>query len=203
LSEDAEWIWDEDRTFDAVVKVIALAAILVVVGGCASSEKTEPRPAKSLTNGASATTVIAVSRSPEWITEYCAEAARTIKPPVLCPGRVPSGITPTENLEILRPSPEGYVFEGEAEAHWVFAASQGDVEGDYGAMRPLTAARVRGRSGRWLYAPETGGIHAHHLVLTWREGRLHYVISAHTDDPDSEELRPQLLAVAERMRLYR
>jgi hypothetical protein len=149
------------------------------------------------------TNATALSRSPEWIMEYCSGAAPTIKPPVLCPARVPSSISPAENLDVLRPSPEGYVFEGEAETHWVFAASQGEVEGDYGAMRPLTAARVRGRSGRWLYAPETGGIHAHHLVLTWREGRFHYVISAHTDDPDSEELRPQLLAVAEGLRLYR
>jgi hypothetical protein len=102
----------------------------------------------------------------------------------------------------LRPAPEGYVFEGEAETHWVFGASPGDVEGDYGPMRPLGAATVRGGGGRWLSAPESAGIHAGHLVLAWRDGRFHYAVSAHTDDPSSDQLRFELISVAEGMRPY-
>lgn len=144
-----------------------------------------------------------LTRSPKWISEYCAEAARVIKLPVLCPARTPVGIRSTENLQVLRPSAEGYVFEGEAETHWVFAASPADVEGDYGPMRALGAASVRGGSGRWLYASEEAGIHAGHLVLTWRVGRFHYALSAHTDFPDSDELRHELRAIAEGMRFYK
>lgn len=111
--------------------------------------------------------------------------------------------SPTGNLEVFRPAPEGYIFEGDAETHWVFAALPGDVEGDYGPMRPLGAVRVRGQKGRWLYAPETAGIHAGHLVLAWRAGRFHYTVSAHSDDPASGQLRDELVTVAEGMRLYR
>jgi hypothetical protein len=192
-----------DRTFHAVAKGVVLFAVLTAAGACASPEESESRTAASSTPGNASTTAIVLSRSPEWISQYCAGAARVIEPPVLCPARVPGGISPTENLEALRPSPEGYVFEGEADTHWVFAASPGDVEGDYGVMDPGGPVRVRGRSGRWLYATETAGIHARHLVLTWREGRFHYVISAHTHHPDSPELHAELLAVAERLRLYR
>jgi hypothetical protein len=103
----------------------------------------------------------------------------------------------------LRPSHEGYVFEGQADTHWVFTASFGDVEGDYGAMQHLGATRVQETKGEWLYAPEVAGIHAHHLVLTWRRGRLHYAVSAHRDEPKSKLLRRELRAVAEAMRLYR
>jgi hypothetical protein len=148
-----------------------------------------------------ATTGLPVALSPEWIVKYCADAARTIKRPVLCPALASDGIVPTENIKVLRPSPEGYVFEGETATHLVFAASKGGVEGDYGAMQHLGAARVRGRSGQWLYAPKTGGIHANHLVLTWREGGFHYTISAHTNELDTEERRDELIALAEGMRL--
>jgi hypothetical protein len=187
---------------DAVRRVFALVALTVLVAGCASSDVTEGTPTQSPSVSQPAPTAIAVTLSPRWILDYCAEAARVIGPPVLCPARTPDGILPTENLEVLRPAPEGYVFEGEAETHWVFGASPGDVEGDYGPMRPLGAATVQGGSGRWLSAPGSAGIHAGHLVLAWREGPFHYTVSAHTEDPSSVQLRQELRTVAEGMSLY-
>jgi hypothetical protein len=108
--------------------------------------------------------------APRWVRDYCREAARKIKSPVLCPTRTPSGLIATGNLEVFRPSAEGYLVEGQAEAHWAFSAGPGNVEGDYGAMRDLGVARVGKSKGRWLYAAETAGIHAGYLVLAW-EGR--------------------------------
>jgi hypothetical protein len=137
-----------------------------------------------------------------WIKDYCSEAARRIKRPVLCPARAPRGISPTENLKGFRPTRQGYVFEAEAEQHWVFVASPFELEGSYGRMRFLGPVEVRGRRGRWLYASPTGGIHAHHLVLTWREGGFHYAVSIHAQIPVSEPLRNDVLNVAEGMRLY-
>jgi hypothetical protein len=187
---------------DAIRRFAAFVATTMLVVNCASSDEMGGTTARSPGPSRSAATAIAVTPSPRWISEYCAEAARVIEPPVLCPARAPKGILPTENLDVLRPSAEGYVFEGDAETHWVFGASPGDVEGDYGAMRHLSAATVRGTRGRWLYAPESAGIHAGHLVLEWRVGMFHYAVSAHTDDPSSDQLRQELRTVAEGMRLY-
>jgi hypothetical protein len=184
-----------------VRKAVVFAVLAVAIGGCAwSGDSTATQPG-TLRTEPSATADLA--RAPTWIRQYCADAGRTIEPPVLCPERVPRDLSPTENLDFLGPSAEGYIFEGEAETHWVFAAGPGDIEGDYGPMRPFGAVRVRAENGRWLYAPGTAGIHASHLVLTWRAGRFHYAISAHTDDPRSASLRDELTSVAEGMRLYR
>jgi hypothetical protein len=150
----------------------AFVAITMLVVNCTSSDEMGGTMTRSPGPSRSAATAIAVTPSPRWISDYCAEAARVIEPPVLCPARAPKGILPTENLDVLRPSAEGYVFEGDAETHWVFGASPADVEGDYGAMRRLGAATVRGTRGRWLYAPESAGIHAGHLVLEWRVGHV-------------------------------
>jgi hypothetical protein len=186
-----------------VLKAAGTVALAVAVGGCAPSEvdTTATKPPKRLRDEPTVTDPVGIA--PRWIRKYCSEAGRTIKPAVLCPGRVPRGILPTGNLSVFRPAPEGYIFEGEAETHWVFAVTPGDVEGDYGPMRSLGAIRVREKNGRWLYAPETAGIHAGHLVLTWRAQRFHYTISAHTNNPGSDQLRDELLTVAEGMRLYR
>jgi hypothetical protein len=180
-----------------------LIVVALVVGGCASSDTDTRATGTSQTLPDTTTAVLDVASAPKWIREYCADAGRTIKPPVFCPARVPRGISPTGNLEVFRPALEGYIFEGVAKTgHWVFAAGPGDVEGDYGAMRPLGAVRVRDENGRLLYAPETSGIHAGHLVLAWRAGRFHYTVSVHTDDPASGQLRDELATVAEGMRLY-
>jgi hypothetical protein len=186
-----------------VLKAAAIVVLAVAVGGCASSDAdtTATKPPKTLRDETTATAALAMA--PKWIRMYCSEAGRTVKPPVLCPGRAPRGILPTGNLNVFRPAPEGYIFEGEAETHWVFAARPGDVEGDYGPMRSLGVVHVREENGRWLYAPETAGIHAGHLVLTWRAQGFHYTISAHTDNPGSDRLRDELVMVAEGMRLYR
>jgi hypothetical protein len=141
--------------------------------------------------------------APRWMKDYCSEAGRKIKRLVLCPARVSRGISPTENLEVFRPTSRGYVFEAEAEQHWVFVASPFDLEGNYGRMQFLGSVEVRGRTGRWLFAPPTGGIHAHHLVLTWRERGVHYAVSVHTLTHATEPLRDDVLRVAEGMRLYR
>jgi hypothetical protein len=186
-----------------VLKTVAFIVLAVGIGGCASSDgdTTMTRPPGTLHEETTATADVA--NAPTWIRKYCADAGRTIKPPVLCPERVPGGISPTGNLDVLRPAPDGYIFEGQGEPHWVFAAVPGDIEGDYGSMPHLGAVQVRGENGRWLYAPETAGIHAGHLVLTWRAERFHYAISVHTDDPGSGQLREELSSVAEGMRLYR
>jgi hypothetical protein len=174
----------------------------MAVGGC-SSDVERSATERPDTLRVETTASGDVARAPAWIRKYCADAGQTIKAPVLCPERVPRGIFPTENLDVFRPAREGYIFEGQAETHWVFAAGPGDVEGDYGPMRPLGAVSVRGTNGRWLYAPETSGIHAGHLVLTWRSGTFHYTISAHTDGLGSKELREKIARVAEGMRPYR
>jgi hypothetical protein len=185
-----------------VVKTLALIFI-VVAAGCASGEQRpgESEPSRPPDDGP--VTSSEMRPAPRWIKDYCSEAGRKMKRPVLCPARVPRGISPTENLEGFRPTRRGYVFEAEAEQHWVFVASPFDLEGNYGRMRFLGSVEVRGRTGRWLFAPPTGGIHAHHLVLTWRERGLHYAVSVHTEQRDSQPLRNDLLRVAEGMRLYR
>jgi hypothetical protein len=187
-----------------VLRAIGLALVLLAAAACSTSEDTGVTgPARSKSVPTEAAKADAVTPAPGWIKDYCANAAHKIKRPVLCPARTPNGIQPTENLALLPPSGEGYVFEGQADTHWVFNASFGDVEADYGAMQHLGATRVRETKGDWLYAPEIAGIHAHHLVLTWRWGRLHYAVSAHTKEPESSLLRRELRAVAEAMRLYR
>jgi hypothetical protein len=103
---------------------------------------------------------------------------------------------------VLRPSPTGYLFEGYTDRHWVFGAyGRGDLRG-YGPPRKLDQTRVRGRAAAFSYAPASGGIHAHHLILSWREGGFLYAISVHTAMPTAP-LRAQLKLIAEAMRRYR
>jgi hypothetical protein len=187
-----------------VFRAISLALVVLAAAACSTSEET------GVTGAAPSSSVPAesgdadpVTPAPGWIKGYCAEAARKIKRSVLCLARTPQGIHPTANLALLQPGRDGYVLEGQAYEHWVFTASTGDLESDYGPMQHLGVTRVREAKGEWLYAPEVAGIHAHHLVLTWRRGSLHYAVSAHTDDPESQSLRRDLRAVAEAMRLYR
>jgi hypothetical protein len=181
--------------------VVAAVSVAVVVwssvGACGSTD-----PAPTITTPTSPATEIPVGRAPQWVTAYCAKAGRIVEAPVLCPAVTPTGIRPTGNLDALPPAPEGYVFEGEADTHWAFGASPGSVEGDYGPMRHLGETSVAGQAAAWLAAPESAGIHAGHLVLTWRSGGFHYVVSAHTDDTSSEPLRRALLEVASGMRSY-
>jgi hypothetical protein len=194
---------EKNSYIHGVLKAVAFIVLAAAVAGCASSDadRTATMPPGTLRDETTAAAHLA--RAPAWIRRYCADAGRTIKPPVLCPERVPRDISPTGNLNVFRPAPEGYIFEAQAETHWVFAAQPGDVEADYGPMRHLGPVHVRDETGRWLYAPETAGIHAGHLVLTWRIHRFHYTISAHTDNPSSDQLRDELLTVAEGMRLHR
>jgi hypothetical protein len=182
---------------------VAFIVLAAAVAGCASSDADRTATMPPGTHRDETAAAAHLARTPTWIRRYCADAGRTIKPPVLCPERVPPGISPTGNLDVFRPAPQGYIVEGQAETHWVFAALPGDVGADYGPMRALGAARVRGKNSRWLYAPEVAGIRAGHLVLTLRAGRFHYTISAHTDDPGSDHLREELSGVASGMRLYR
>jgi hypothetical protein len=186
---------------------IAVAVIAFTLSGCRST--TEPGRRSASPSASPSAPVgspaeeIAIGRAPAWIREYCADAGRVVESPVLCPAQAPVGILPTGNLQVLRPAPEGYVFEGEADTHWVFSASPGPIEGDYGPMLDLGVATIGGETGTWLSAPESAGIHASHLVLTWRSGEFHYVVSAHTDDPSSQALRRGLVTVASAMRVYR
>jgi hypothetical protein len=184
-----------------VVAAVSVAVVWVTVGACGGGE-----PSTTVTTPASPTSPamqIPVGRAPEWVAAYCARAGRIVEAPVLCPTVTPTGIRKTGNLEALPPAPEGYVFEGEAGTHWVFGASPGSVEGDYGPMRHLGDTSVSGEAATWLAASESAGIHAGHLVLTWSSGGFHYVVSAHTDEPGSEPLRRALLEVASGMRSYR
>lgn len=185
------------------VSVAGYALIALTLSACRSETEPARRSANPSAPGGSPTAEIAIGRAPEWIRDYCVEAGRVVEAPVLCPAYAPVGILPTGNLKVLRPAPEGYVFEGEADTHWVFAASPGPIEGDYGPMRDLGVATVRGETGTWLSAPEIAGIHAGHLVLTWQSGEFHYAVSAHTDDPSSQALRRGLVTVATEMRVYR
>jgi hypothetical protein len=187
-----------------VFRAILLAFLALAPAACSTSDETGvTETGRSRSVPTEAAKAEPVTPAPKWIKDYCAKAARKIRHPVLCPGRTPKDIHPTANLELFRPWREGYVFEGSAETHWVFTASPGDVEGDYGPMRHLGSTRVREAEGLWFYAPEVAGIHAHHLVLSWRWGRLYYAVSAHTDEPESKLLQRELRAVAEAMRLYR
>jgi hypothetical protein len=185
------------------VSVAVYVIVALTLGACGSPA--EPVGTSTTAAALSPTPIaqIAIGRSPKWIRDYCADAARVVEAPVLCPAAAPVRIVPTGNLKVLRPGPEGYVFEGEAETHWVFGASPGPIAGDYGPMRHLGVTTVSGEEGTWMAAPESAGIHAGHLVLTWRSGGFHYVVSAHTDDPNSEVLRRALVAVASGMHLYR
>jgi hypothetical protein len=180
-----------------------VACLLVfTAAGCASGEQRAGESTHSRPSDGGKLISSQMAPAPRWISEYCSEVGRKIKRAVLCPARVPLGISPTENLKGFRPTSQGYVFEAEAEQHWVFVASPFELQANYGRMRVLGSVEVRGRPGRWLYAPPTGGIHAHHLVLTWRERGFHYAMSVHTKTPSSERLRSRVLRVAEGMRLY-
>jgi hypothetical protein len=183
-------------------KVVPLVLVTAAVAACSSSERlvgtTETSQGSEV-----ATPAVRVTRAPGWVTEYCVKAGRMIGPPVLCPGWAPDSISEPANLRVWRPSRGGYVFEAHANTHWVFGADRADVEANYGPMRELGSVRVGERTGRWLHAPEVAGIHAGHLVLTWRDGRFHYTISAHTENPEEAELRRELVAVAEGMRRFR
>lgn len=178
--------------------MLVFAAAGCVSGGQPSAESTQSHPSDI---GRVVTSQMAPA--PRWIRDYCREAGRKIKRPVLCPALVPRAISPTENLKGFRPTGRGYIFEAEAERHWVFVAAPFELESNYGRMRFLRSTEVRGRAGRWLYAPPTGGIHAHHLVLTWAERGFHYAVSVHAQISESELLRKDVLSVAEGMRLYR
>lgn len=185
-----------------VVAAVSVAAVVWSSAiACGSAD-----PSATVTTPATPTSParrIPVGRAPEWVAAYCARAGRIVEAPLLCPAVTPTGIRKTGNLEALPPAPEGYVFEGEADTHWVFGASPGSVEGDYGPMRHLGETSVGGEVATWLAAPESAGIHAGHLVLTWRSGGFHYVVSAHTDEPGSDALRHALVEVASGMQSYR
>lgn len=145
-----------------------------------------------------------LTAAPAWIDVYCTRAAATIGRQVLCPARVPAGLSETENAAGLQPSRTGYLFEanGPGSDHWVFSASLGSAVGGYGPMEALGDAIIRGRRASFLAASERAGIHALHLLLAWREGLFGYVVSVHAPAEQFQANRALLLTVAKGMRAY-
>jgi hypothetical protein len=114
---------------------------------------------------------------------------------------LPRLFSPGPNAGTSRPSRLGYIFEGYAESHWVFAAflARSAFDG-YGRMRRLGMACVAGRPARYLFT-RTGGIFAGHEILAWRRGRFVYAVSVHTGEPKRQP-PPELLQVALAMKRY-
>jgi hypothetical protein len=141
--------------------------------------------------------------APEWVRDYCTLAKEVGKPPPRCLTRVPPGMRATPNLRVLRPASSGYAFEGQTSTrHWAFGASRGarsalDPYGD--DRRNVGRTRIAGRPAQWTYAGPYLGMFGGHLTLEWRQDNYAYAVSAHTTNPQWEQLRSQLRALARAM----
>lgn len=157
--------------------------------------------------GASADGVAApvVPTAPGWVRAYCDDVAR-IDRSWLCPRALPSGLDPSLNLEAFKPTERGYILEGhDGDEHWaVVASSTGrDVLDDYarGRARQIGVDTVRGEPARIAIVGARAGLLGDHVVVTWREGGVAYVMSVHRNSRRGDDATGQrLLGVAEAMK---
>jgi hypothetical protein len=175
------------------VKKAAFLVAILLLAACGT-----PREPPATT----AADVEQLGPAPPWVREYCRRAARVVRSPVRCPGKVPAGLIPGENENVLVPSSTGYVFEGYTASHWVFGAFPlRSGLSRYGSLKQAGTARVRGHPARYLFASETSGIFAAHTMLVWRERGFVYAVSVHTGEPKRPPPR-ELLRIARGMRRF-
>jgi len=113
----------------------------------------------------------------------CATALPITSAPVRCevpPAFSGAEVEPKEGCALgegflLEPSG----FESPAVSHLVIEGSRGGFQADCGERDPHERVTVRGHQALLIDCPETGGLHAGHVLLRWKEERTFVIVSLH------------------------